>query len=136
MKDNNKTIEEITSRWIKNLGPDEPSADFTQKVMQSILSENIPAYSSRKRNYLWLIGLIPVIIIISWYLLVIFHLTGYIDHLWISVTKFIQPIFSYTLSLFIQFKSISIPPSILISLVAILFLLIIEEFVSRTKHLI
>jgi hypothetical protein len=133
---NNKTIEEITSRWIKNLGPDEPSADFTQKVMQSILSENQPAYSSRQRNDFWLLGLIPVIIIISWYLLVIFHLTGYIDHLWISVTKFIQPVLSDVLSLFIQLKSISIQPSILIGLIAILFLLIIEEFVGRTKHLI
>jgi hypothetical protein len=133
---NNKTIEEITSRWIKNLGPDEPSADFTQKVMQSILPENQPAYTSRQRNYFWLIGLIPVIIFISWYLLVIFHLTGYIDHLWISVTKFIQPVLSDVVSLFIQLKSISIQPSILISLIAILFLLIIEEFVGRTKHLI
>jgi hypothetical protein len=133
---NNKTIEEITSGWIKNLRPDEPSADFTQKVMQSILSENQPAYSTRQRNYFWLIGLIPVIIIISWYLLVIFHLTGYIDHLWISVTRFIQPVLSDVLSLFIQLKSISIQPSILITLIAILFLLIIEEFVSRTKHLI
>jgi hypothetical protein len=133
---NNKTIEEITSGWIKNLGTDEPSADFTQKVMQSILSENQPAYSSRQRNYFWLIGLIPVIIIISWYLLVIFHLTVYIDHLWISVTRFIQPVLSDVLSLFIQLKSISIQPSILITLIAILFLLIIEEFVGRTKHLI
>jgi hypothetical protein len=133
---NNKTIEEITSGWIKNLGPDEPSADFTQKVMQSILSEKQPAYFSRQRNYFWLTGLIPVIIIISWYLLVIFHLTGYIDHLWISVTKFIQTVLSDVLSLFIQLKSISIQPSILIGLIAILFLLIIEEFAGRTKHLI
>jgi hypothetical protein len=133
---NNKTIEEITSGWIKNLGTDEPSADFTQKVMQSILSEKQPAYSSPKRNYLWLTGLIPAIIIITWCLLVIFHLTGYIDSLWISVTKFIQLVFSDVLSLFIQLKSISIQPSILIGLTAILLLLIIEEFIGRTKHLI
>ena len=133
---NDETIEEITSGWIKNLASDEPSADFTQKVMQSIISEKQPAYSSRQRNYFWLTGLIPVIIIISWCLLVIFHLTGYIDHLWISVTRFIQPVLSDILSLFIQLKSISIQPSILIGLIAILFLLIIEEFVSRTKHLI
>jgi hypothetical protein len=134
--ENNKTIEEITSGWIKNLGPDEPSADFTQKVMQSIVIEKQPADSSRKRNYLWLTGLIPVVIIISWRLLVIFHLTVYIDRLWISVTRFIQPVLSDVLSLFIQLKSISIQPSILIGLTAILFLLIIEEFVGRTKHLI
>ena len=134
--ENNKTIEEITSGWIKNLGPDEPSADFTQKVMQSIVIEKQPAYFSRKRNYLWLTGLIPVVIIISWRLLVIFHLTVYIDRLWISVTRFIQPVLSDVLSLFIQLKSISIQPSILIGLTAILFLLIIEEFVGRTKHLI
>ena len=136
MKNNNKTIEDLTSRWIKNLRPDEPSADFTQKVMQSILSENLPAYSSRQRNYFWLIGLIPIIIIISWYFLVIFQLTGYIDHLWISVTKSIQPVLSALLSFYNQLKSISIQPTILISFLAILFLLIIEEFIGRTKRLI
>jgi hypothetical protein len=136
MKKNNKTIEELTSRRIKNLGPDEPSADFTQKVMQSILIENRPVYSLPQRNYFWLMGLIPLIIIIGWYFLVVFQLTGYADRLWISVTKSIQLFLSIFLSFLIQLKNISIQPTILISFIAILFLLFIEEFLSRTKHLL
>ena len=136
MKHNNKTIEEITFNRIKNLGPDEPSADFTQKVMQSILKENRPTYTLRRRNYYWLMVLIPVLIIICWYFLVLFQLTGYIDRLWISVTDSIQSFLSKFLSFFIQLRNISIQPTILISFLAVLSLLIIEEFVSRTRRLL
>jgi hypothetical protein len=136
MKNNKKNIEELTSSLIKNLGLDEPSDDFTQKVMQSILKANRPAYSLQSGKSFWLIGLIPVIIIICWYILVHFQLTGYIDRLWISVTDSIQSFLSKFLSFFIQIKNISVQPTILISFIAVLSLLIIEEFVGRTRRLL
>jgi hypothetical protein len=135
MKNDNKTIEELTSSRIKNSGTDEPSADFTQKVMQSILSENRPVTSLKPGNYFWLLGLIPVMLIISWYFLSIFKLTGTIHHLWISATNSIHIFFSTLLSFSDELESISIESTILISFIAILSLLIIEEFVSRTKRI-
>jgi hypothetical protein len=135
MKNNKKNIEELTSSLIKNLGFDEPSADFTQKVMQSILETNRPAYSLRSEKPFWLMGLIPVIIIISWYFLVHFQLTGTIDRIWISVTNSIQLFLSNFLSFLIQLKNISIQPTIMIGFITVLSLLIIEEFVSWTRRL-
>jgi hypothetical protein len=136
MKNDKKNTEERTSSRIKNLGFDEPSPDFTQKVMQSILKADQPAYDLRPGKSLWLMGLIPVIMIICWYLLVLFQLTGYIDRLWISVNNSVQLFLSKFISFFIQLKNISIQPTILISFVTVLSLLIIEEVVSLTKRLL
>jgi hypothetical protein len=136
MKNNKINMEERTSRRIKNLGFDEPSPDFTQKVMQSILKAKRPVYDFRPGKYLWLLVLIPPIIIICWYILVLFQLTGYIDRLWISVNSFMQLFLGKFISFFVQLKNISIQPTILISFITVFFLLIIEEFVSVTKRLV
>jgi hypothetical protein len=136
MKNNKKNMEERTSSRIKNLGFDEPSPDFTQKVMQSILKADRPAYALRPGKSFWLMGLIPVIMIICWYLLVLFQMTGYIDRLWISVNNSVQLFLSRFISFFIQLKNISIQPTILISFITVLSLLIIEEVVSLTKRLL
>jgi hypothetical protein len=136
MKNNKKNIEELTSGRIKNLGFDEPSEDFTQKVMQSILTANQPVHSMRPKRYYWLMGLIPVIIIICWYFLVHFQLTGYIDRFWISVTNSIQTFLGKFLSFLTQLRNISIQPTILISFITVLSLLIIEEFVNRSRRIL
>ena len=133
---NNITIEELTFRRIKSLGPDEPSADFTQKVMQSISWENRSAYSLQRKNYFWMIGLISVIIIIGGFFLAIFQWPGYIDRLWVSLTEFLQPILNSFQSISVQLRNLSIQTTILISFIAIFSLLIIDEFVKRIKHIL
>ncbi|MBN1416405.1 MAG: hypothetical protein JW973_14980 [Bacteroidales bacterium] len=133
MKNESKT-EELTFRRIKDLGPDEPSADFTQKVMQSVLSENLQAYAPRRRRHLWLIGLIPAILIISWGIITILQRTEYIDRLRASIKEVIQPFLDSFLLIIVHIKTLSIHPTILISFTVILSLLIVEEFFSSMKQ--
>lgn len=134
MNNNEKTIEELTFRRIKNLGPDTPSADFTQKVMQSIMAEKRPVYSPARIKYLWLTTMILVVFIICWYLVTKFHWSGYLDRFWIAVFDFLQSIVNVFLSISDQFKSVDMQPMVLISFVAMFSLLIIEEFIRRTKR--
>lgn len=133
---NNKTIDELTFRRIKNLRPDEPSVDFTQKVMQSILSEVKSSYTLPGRYRFWLMGLIPVILISGWYLFAILQWTGHIDTLWIAATALLQPLINIFRSLFMQLESLRIPPAILFIFVAILSLLVVEEFFDRKRQLL
>jgi hypothetical protein len=136
MKDNKKNIDELTSVRIKNLGLDEPSDEFIQNVMQSILKADQPAYARRPVKYYWLLGLIPVVIIISWYLLVLFHMTGFVEGVWIAVTHAVESFLSKFLSFFIQMKSINLQPTILIGFFTVLSLLVIEEFAVRVRRLL
>jgi hypothetical protein len=129
----NKTIDELTFHHIKNLGVDEPSADFTQKVMQSVSKEYQTIHTEKKRNYVWLISLIPVSIILGWFFLVMFDGTAYINRLWITATSSLHSIFSLFSPVFNQLKNLSVQPMIVISFIAMLSLLIIEEFISRAK---
>jgi hypothetical protein len=133
---NNKTLDELTFRRVKNLRPDEPSVDFTQKVMQSILSAVNPSYTLPRRYNFWLMGLIPIFLIGSWYLFAILQWTGYIDTLWIAAAALLQPLISTFRSLFIQLETLRIPPATLFIFVAILSLLVAEEFLGRKRQLL
>jgi len=132
MKTNDKTIEALIAGKIKNLGLDEPSAEFTLKVMQVIAEQ--PAISVKQRNFWWLLALIPILVGIGWYILLILKLTGYITRLWESIVSGIQPYVAAIISLPDQFKSIKISPLLFIGFVAIIMLLTIEELYSRAKH--
>jgi len=132
MKTNDKTIEALIASNIKSLGLDEPSAEFTLKVMQSIAEQ--PAISVTQRNYWWLLTLIPILAGIGWYILLILKLTGYITRFWESIVSGIQPYVNTIISLPDQFKSIKVSPLLFIGFVAIIMLLTIEELYSRAKH--
>jgi hypothetical protein len=134
MKKNDKTPDKTTADRIKNLGLDEPSADFTNKVMQLIVSEQ-PLYTEKPRNYWWLLLLIPVLSGIIGYSLVFFRLTGYISHFWDSLQSTINPFINTIISSADQFKHINLPAYMLLGFTAILALLTIEELISRTKHI-
>jgi hypothetical protein len=136
MKTDDKAIEERTFSWFRKLKPDEPSAEFTQKVMQAILSTSRPSYLLRRKNYLWAIVLVPVIIIISWGFIVIFNGKEYMDRLWIDVHDSIQPFLDMFRSIFSQLKDISIQSTIFVSFLVILSLLVFEEFLSRMRHFV
>jgi hypothetical protein len=138
-KKGNKTMDELTFKRIKNLGLDEPSADFTQKIMQAVLAEaTTPVSVVRPRNYwYWLSALIPAIIVVAWYLDNTYQWTGgAINHFFSSLANMLQPSLSAFFTSISQLKSISIQPIVFVSFAAILSLLIIEEVVRRARHTI
>ncbi len=133
MKNNDKINDTLTADRIKNLGLEGPSADFTFKVMQAVVSEQ-PVYGVKQRNYWWLLTLIPVFVGIVWFSIVYFGLTVYISNFWVSVVSVVQPYANALVSMVKQVKHISIPMFLPIGFIAILTLLTIEELIGRTKH--
>lgn len=133
MKKNDKIMDKITASRIKNLGLDDPSPDFTSKVMLSIMEQ--PVYAAKPRNYWWLSAFVPVVIGIAWGTIVIFHLTGYILHFWNALNENVKPFSATLVSWVYQVKHIDFPPLVVIGFIAILTLLTIEELISRTKHI-
>ena len=134
MKENDNAIEKLTTDRIKKLGLDEPSADFTNKVMQLVVSEQ-PSFAAKQRNYWWLLAFVPVLVGIIWYSIIFFHLTGYISHLWNVLAVNVQVFVITNISSVGQFRHISLPSYILFGFIAILALLTIEELISRAKHI-
>ncbi len=130
---NKKNIEELTSERIKNVGLEEPSADFTSKVMQSVVLLPQPKIEKKLINYRYLI-IAPVLIGLIWLSMVIFKLTDYIIMYWQFLRNGIRPLMTSLIDIFIQLKSVS--PIIIISFIAVLLLLVIEEVVSRKKQFI
>jgi hypothetical protein len=127
---NEKYLDEITSKHMKNMGLDEPSADFTLKVMQSIALA--PQHQIAQKQKYWLLLFIPVLMGIGWYMIPSFNLSGYGHQLLFSVRDNIQPLVSSFSDFFSSLKNIS--PVIIISSLAVLLLLFIEELATRIKH--
>jgi hypothetical protein len=134
MTKSDKTIEKITARRIKKLGPDEPSDDFTIKVMQTIALETKPEFLVSQKNYRWLIVLIPLCVAISWYIIVLLKLSRYVMLFWTSFLNIIQPLNAQFISLISQLKNLYISPLFLIGFIAVISLLTIEDLISRIKH--
>jgi hypothetical protein len=134
MKKNDKSIDRLTSKQIKNLGLDEPSPDFTFKVMQSIALEPQPEIGIKPRKYWWLLVFVPVITAIAWYCMVTFKLIGYGLLVLTSAENNIKPYIASFIDLFAKLKSLTISPFLIVSFIAIISLLIIEDFTARMKH--
>jgi len=134
MKKNDKTIDRLTSKQIRNLGLDEPSADFTLKVMQSIALERQPDIIEKPRKYWWLLVFVPLITAIAWYCMVTFKLIGYGSMVLTSTENNIKPYIASFIDLFAKLKSLTISPFLIVSFIAVLSLLIIEDLTARMKH--
>jgi hypothetical protein len=125
-------MDKLLAGRIKNLGLEEPSADFTLKVMQSVAEQ--PAFEVKQKNYWWVLSLIPVLVGICWYFLLIFELTGYVSRFWTSIISGVQPYINAFASLTDQFKGIKVSPLLIVGFIAIIMLLTIEELFSKAKR--
>jgi hypothetical protein len=131
MKKNDKILEQLTSRHIKSLGQDEPSADFTLKVMQSIAFEPQPEFVEQQKNYWWLLIFVPAITAIAWYCIVTLKLA---DYRLLSLENNMKPFIAPFIELFSKLKGITLSPLLMVSFIAILSLLLIEDLTKRVKH--
>ena len=125
-------MDKLLAGRIKNLGLEEPSADFTLKVMQSVAEQ--PAFEVKRRNYWWLLSLTPVLVGICWYFLLIFELTGYVSRFWTSIISGVQPYINAFVSLTDQLKGLKVSPLLIVGFIAIMMLLAIEELFSKAKR--
>jgi len=128
---NNKNIDELTSKHIKNLGLEEPSADFTSKVMQSVALLPQPEIKPKQFKY-WYLLLIPVIAGSIPVTIIAFNLEDFLAIHWLSFKNSVHPFISSFVEIISSLKNVS--PIIIISFTAVLLLLIIEEVYSRNKQ--
>ena len=132
-----KSLDQITGKILKQSGIGEPSVQFTDRVMESILAAQVPVERTvvRKLQYLWLVLILPVIAALVWYLSS--HAVAFK-----KVMLYVEPLsilFNAVTSAFAGFFSmigtISISPFILKAGLAISFLLVIESFYTIRKSL-
>ena len=135
MKNNINNLDELTFKRIQNIRLDEPSQEFTQKVMQTILLKNASANSIKNRSYYWMIAIIPTFIFIVLYSIRIFHWTDIMNRLLFSSIKSMEVFLALLNSFLLKIKNIHIHSTIMLSSCAVLFLLLIEEFLRRFKYI-
>lgn len=133
MKKNDKTMDKLSSLKIKGMGLDEPSAEFTFKIMEVITKEQ-PVYLAKQRNYWWMLSFVPVMVAICYYSITIFKLTGSIQDSWSAILNVLQPFGHSISSFFAVLKSIHIPSMFLLGFMAIIALLTVEELINKLKH--
>lgn len=131
MKKNEKNIDKLTSERIKNTGLEEPSTDFTWKVMQSIALVPQPKIETNHKRF-WLLLVIPVIIGILSGAIVALNLSQYLVNPWPSFMHSLHPFIASFVEIFTSLKSVS--PVIIFSFIAVVLLLVIEDFVRRNKQ--
>ncbi len=130
-------LDQITGKVLKQTGYNEPTGQFTDRVMESILLAHIPVEKStaKRQQYLWFLLLIPILAAAGWYLSTdagaLKKLIVYIEPLSIIFHSFIA---AFT-GLFSIVDSISLSPFVLKTGLAISFLLVIESFYTKRKSL-
>jgi hypothetical protein len=131
MKKKDKAIEKLTFQVIKNLELDEPSSDFTKKVMQAVALEP-QLHLNKEKNYWWVLVFIPVIAAISFYLtgfLKMPELTYFSNSFAAAIEASVNQFLLWLASL----KNINISSVLVIGFIAAVLLLTIEECIKWIK---
>lgn len=132
MKANDEITDALISKSIKELGLDEPSADFTSNIMQAVSAQ--PAIAPKQDQYWWWLSVIPVMGVIAWFVLYGSMLTGYISQFWESLGSLVHPYIQAVTSFPEHVKNMKVSPLLLAGFLAIVVLLTIEELQRKAKH--
>jgi len=133
---NDKELDSLTRKLVKSMGEAEPSSDFTDEVMKSVLTVSvpIPQQESRSSARYWLLLLIPVFLFGGFYLYAFPEVLN-------SGLHFFKPFLNYITSItsvftgFIQnLLSIRLSPFVLIGSLAIFLLLIADILATGRKY--
>ncbi len=133
MVQNEKELDKLTGNLVKKSSVDEPSAGFTDSVMQSVLAVPVPVNEAAKQSWNWLLLVFPAMLFGGWYLYafpevlrIVLNFFGpffaYLSSITSIFTQLIQSLLSFTFS-----------PFILVVASAIFILLITDFIFSRKK---
>ncbi len=136
MVHDNKEIERLTGELVKNTPMEEPSALFTERVMQSVFAAKAPVVkqASFNYNYYWLLLTIPAVIAGGWYISVSPVLMNKIFLFLEPLGILMHSIASVFTDFLHQLINISVSPMILIGSAAVLSLLVFENLITREEH--
>lgn len=131
--DNDRDIDLATSGWLKKLKPDDPSEDFSRKVMDSVYALQTQQKEGHF-NFWWLLLLLPVFAAGGWYLSAYTTFTGQVNDFWMTIRDYYYSLNSGVGDFFIQLKKVSISPFIILIFLAALSLLLIEDIFSKNRN--
>ena len=134
MAHNQDGLDRLTGKLMKQAGTDEPSGNFTDRVMQSVLAVQTLKQESKTQQYYWFLLFVPVVSAAGWYLStlpgIMMKILEYIE----SVKLFFLSVFSILTGLVQNLENIAKTSALQIGFLAILFLLVFETLLTRKKY--
>jgi hypothetical protein len=131
---NEENLDQVTGKLIKETGIEEPSALFTERVMQSVIAFHQPREETNAFHYKWLLVVIPVLISGGWYLTTFPLIMNKFLKILDSVGQYFNSLFSGLVNTFQQLGNISISPIVIMGSLAVLSLLVIDAILTRKKY--
>jgi hypothetical protein len=133
MTEQEKDIDMITSGWLKKLQPEDPSEEFSRKVMDSVYALR----GQKQENHIslwWLLLLLPVLAAGVWYL---YNYTTFMDQVngsWMNIRNYYNSLNSNVGDFFLHMKKVTISPFVILIFLAALSLLLIEDIFSKNRN--
>jgi hypothetical protein len=131
---NEENIDQVTGKLIKKTGIEEPSALFTERVMQSVIAFQQTKEETNSFQYKWLLLAFPVVIFGGWYLTTFPLILNKFLEILDSVGQYFNSLFSGLINTFQQLGNISISPIVIMGSLAVLSLLVIDAILTRKKY--
>jgi hypothetical protein len=131
---NEENIDQVTGKLIKKTGIEEPSALFTERVMQSVIAFQQTKEDTNSFQYKWLLLAFPVVIFGGWYLTTFPLILNKFLEILDSVGQYFNSLFSGLINTFQQLGNISISPIVIMGSLAVLSLLVIDAILTRKKY--
>ncbi|MCB8999056.1 MAG: hypothetical protein H6540_03165 [Bacteroidales bacterium] len=135
MVHNDKKLDELTHEILSNLDRDEPSEQFTARVMDSVHSLDLQSDKNRFRTIYWFIPVLPVLFAIFWGIL---RIPG-IKELILKNLDYINQSFGL-IGLFVRnlikpFTTMSVSPLMLIICLSVFLFFLSELYLTyRRQH--
>lgn len=131
---NEEDLNRITGKLVRKTGIEEPSALFTERVMQSVFAVQPPKEEHQTLQYFWFLLAVPLLFGAGWYLTTLPEIMNKFLKYFDPIELFFYSVFSFIADFFQKLGSIFISPSLIIGSLAVLILLVIETIITRKKY--
>jgi hypothetical protein len=133
MSDNRPDTKDELKKWMGKIKWEEPSDQFTNHVMQSVLALSTEEKKVARNGYYWLLMLLPFLIALGWYITTLPELSIKMLKVWVAVVQYYTLINSNINNVFTHFKNITISPLLILGFLAILTLLLLDDIFIKAK---
>jgi hypothetical protein len=131
---NEENLDQLTTKLVKKTGIEDPSALFTERVMQSVIAIEQAKVETNTFHYKWFLLLIPAVVFGGWYLTTLPVIMNKFLKILDSLGLYFNSLFSGLVNTFQQLGNISFSPVVIIGSLAVLSLLVIDAIFTRKKY--
>ena len=131
---NEDDLDRIAGKLVKKTGTDEPPAQFTDRVMQTVFALEPQIVKSKTKYFLWLLMVIPLLIAGGWYLSGFPEIINKLMNISAFIRLYFISVFTGLAKSYHHLSNISISPIVVIGSIAVFILLMIETFLTKNKY--